>query len=111
MEKGFQENAVSYMLFLRFVPLFPFWLVNIAPAFFGVSLATFFWTTLIGVVPGTLVFTLAGGGLEHLFESNEPFSLNSVFNTEIKFALLLLGITALIPIFLKKLGFKTFFFK
>lgn len=103
MEKGFQENAISYLLFLRFVPLFPFWLVNIAPAFFGVSLITFIWTTLVGIFPGTLVFTLAGGGLEKILESNESFSISTIVNTQIKIALILLGITALVPIVFKKI--------
>lgn len=102
MEKGFQENAASYLLFLRFIPLFPFWLVNIAPAFFGVSLITFIWTTLVGIFPGTLVYTLAGGGLEKILENNEQFSINTVFNLQIKIALILLGIIALTPIVLKR---------
>jgi len=102
MEKGFQENAVSYLLFLRFVPLFPFWLVNIAPAFFEVSLITFVWTTLVGIFPGTLVFTLAGGGLQKILENNEAFSINTIFNIHIKIALLLLGTIALAPIIWKK---------
>lgn len=103
MEKGFQENVVSYLLFLRFVPLFPFWLVNIAPAFFGVSLITFVWTTLVGILPGTLVLTLAGGGLDKILENNETFSISTIFNTHIRIALVLLGITALVPIVWKKL--------
>jgi len=41
MEQGFNQNAVSYLLFLRFIPLFPFWLVNLAPAFFNVRLWTY----------------------------------------------------------------------
>lgn len=103
MEKGFQENAISYLLFLRFVPLFPFWLVNIAPAFFGVSLITFVWTTMVGIIPGALVYTLAGGGLEQILENKAPFSLNAIFNIQIKIALTLLGFIALAPIAWKKL--------
>lgn len=103
MEKGFQENVISYLLFLRFVPLFPFWLVNIAPAFFGVSLMTFVWTTLVGIFPGTLVFTLAGEGLDKILENNKTFSISTVFNVQIKIALLMLGITALVPIVWKKI--------
>ena len=103
MEAGFQENAASYLLFLRFVPLFPFWLVNIAPAFFGVRLRTFIWTTLIGIAPGSIVFTLAGGGLEKIFETDQPFSINAIFNTQMKIALTLLGIFALMPIVIKKI--------
>jgi uncharacterized membrane protein YdjX (TVP38/TMEM64 family) len=103
MEKGFQENAASYILFLRFVPIFPFWLVNLAPAFFGVPLFTFVWTTFLGILPGTLVFTLAGAGLEQILENSQPFTLDAIFNTQIKIALAILGITALIPVVLKKL--------
>lgn len=102
MEKGFQENAANYLLFLRFVPLFPFWLVNIAPAFFDVSPYTFIWTTFLGIIPGTMVFTLAGAGLDQILASDQPFSFNAIFNTQIKIALILLGITALAPILFRK---------
>ena len=102
MEKGFQENAVSYLLFLRFVPLFPFWLVNIAPAFFEVSVITFMWTTLVGIFPGSLVFTLAGSGLDKILENQETFSINTIFNTYIKIALILFGLIALAPVIWKK---------
>ncbi|MBI2742375.1 MAG: TVP38/TMEM64 family protein [Chlamydiales bacterium] len=102
MEKNFQKNATSYLLFLRFVPIFPFWLVNIAPALFGVALSTFIWTTLVGITPGSFVFTLAGGGLEKILESEQNFSLNAIFNTEIKIALSLLGVLSLVPILIKR---------
>ena len=62
--RGFSQDAASYLLFLRFVPLFPFWLVNLAPAVLGASFATFAWTTLIGIVPGTFAHALAGAGLD-----------------------------------------------
>ena len=102
MKKGFNDNAASYMLFLRFVPVFPFWIVNLAPAFFGVHLRTFIWTTLVGIIPGSLVFTLAGGGLEKILDTNKAFSISTLFNTELKIALTLLGILSLLPILLKK---------
>ena len=103
MEKGFQKNAASYMLFLRFVPVFPFWIVNLAPAFFSVPLRTFMWTTLVGIAPGSFVFTLAGGGLEKILETEQAFSIGIIFNTQLKIALTLLGILALVPIVIKKL--------
>lgn len=104
MESGFKSNAVSYMLFLRLVPIFPFWLVNIAPAFFGVRLRTFFWTTLVGIIPGAFVFTQAGTGLGAILDSTEPFSIGQIFNTQIKIALIALACFALIPIAIKKLA-------
>ncbi len=103
MEKEFQENGVSYLLFLRFVPLFPFWLVNIAPAFFGISLITFAWTTFVGITPGAFVFTQAGTGLGAILDVGKEFSLEAVFNWQIRIALLALGIFALIPVIVKKI--------
>jgi uncharacterized membrane protein YdjX (TVP38/TMEM64 family) len=107
MESGFKNNAASYLLFLRFVPIFPFWAVNLAPAFFGVPLITFVWTTLVGITPGSLVFTLAGGGLQEIFDSNQPFSVSLIFALQIRIALVLLGVLALVPIIVKKLRKKS----
>jgi uncharacterized membrane protein YdjX (TVP38/TMEM64 family) len=76
MEEGFRRNAFSYMLILRLVPLFPFWLVNLAPAFLGVSLATFVVTTAIGIIPGAFVFASIGNGLNALFEAGEQPDLS-----------------------------------
>ena len=103
MEKGFEEHAISYMLFLRFIPVFPFWLVNLAPALFGVKLRDFIWTTFVGIIPGSYVFTQAGSGLGAIFESGKTFSLDNVLNTQIKIALVLLAIFALLPIVIKKI--------
>ena len=61
---GFRRDAVAYMLFLRLVPVFPFWLVNIAPALLGVPFATYALTTVVGIVPGTFAFAFAGAGLD-----------------------------------------------
>lgn len=67
MQSGFQANATSYMLVLRLIPAFPFWLVNIVPALAGVRLFTYIWTTFVGILPGTFVFILFGGGLDSVF--------------------------------------------
>lgn len=76
MEDGFRRNAFSYMLILRLVPLFPFWLVNLAPAFLGVSPLTFVVTTAIGIIPGAFVFASIGNGLNALFEAGEQPDLS-----------------------------------
>jgi uncharacterized membrane protein YdjX (TVP38/TMEM64 family) len=76
MEEGFRRNAFSYMLILRLVPLFPFWLVNLAPAFLGVSLLTFVVTTAIGIIPGAFVFASIGNGLNALFDAGEQPDLS-----------------------------------
>ena len=62
--QGFQDDAFSYLLFLRLVPIFPFWLVNLAPALLGVGFATYVATTFLGIIPGTFAYSLAGNGLD-----------------------------------------------
>jgi uncharacterized membrane protein YdjX (TVP38/TMEM64 family) len=78
MEDGFRANAFSYLLLLRLVPLFPFWLVNLAPAFLGVSAVTFVVTTFIGIIPGSFVFASIGNGLNALFEAGEEPDLSLI---------------------------------
>jgi uncharacterized membrane protein YdjX (TVP38/TMEM64 family) len=97
MEAGFKHNSASYLLFLRLVPAFPFWLVNLAPAFFNVSLRTFVWTTFFGIMPGTFVFTQAGRGIGSILDSGEELSLSMIFTTDVKIALCALGIFSLLP--------------
>lgn len=87
MEKGFHENATSYMLFLRLVPIFPFWLVNLAPAFFGISFFTFLWTTVVGVIPATFMFTQFGTGLGSILETEQDFSWRALLNTDVLIAI------------------------
>ncbi|MEO6566621.1 MAG: TVP38/TMEM64 family protein, partial [Casimicrobiaceae bacterium] len=57
---GFTAGAFNYMLFLRLVPVFPFFLVNLAPAFTSIPLRTYVLATLIGIIPGTFVFVNLG---------------------------------------------------
>jgi uncharacterized membrane protein YdjX (TVP38/TMEM64 family) len=61
---GFCADAFNYLLFLRLVPLFPFWLVNLVPALCGVRLATFVAATALGIIPGTFAFAYFGAGLD-----------------------------------------------
>jgi uncharacterized membrane protein YdjX (TVP38/TMEM64 family) len=103
MEEGFRENQVSYMLFLRLVPIFPFFAVNLAPAFLGVSTAVFVVTTFVGIIPGTAVYTIVGAGLGSVFDRGESFSLDSALTPEIIAALVGLGVLSLVPIAVKKL--------
>ncbi len=67
---GFRANAFTYMLFLRLVP-FPFWLINLAPALFGVPLTTFVAATAIGIVPATFAFAMFGAGLDSAVAAQE----------------------------------------
>tara|TARA_B100000315_G_scaffold259956_1_gene318326 strand:- start:9585 stop:10361 length:777 start_codon:yes stop_codon:yes gene_type:complete len=103
METGFQENAFSYLLVLRFVPLFPFWLVNIVPAFLGVSVRTFVITTFFGIMPGTFVYSSLGNGLGHIIDKGGVPDISMIWSPEILVPLLGLALLALIPVAYRKL--------
>jgi len=103
MEAGFQENAFSYLLVLRLVPLFPFWLVNIVPAFLGVSVRTFLITTFFGIMPGTFVYASLGNGLGHIIDQGGMPDIAAIWNPEIIIPLLGLALLALIPVVHRKL--------
>ena len=97
-----RDNAWSYLLVLRFVPLVPFVLVNLIPAFVGVRSATFVVTTFFGIMPGTAVYSLAGAGLGTALEGNEPISFKSILSTEVLLGLVGLAVLVLAAIPLKK---------
>ena len=103
MEAGFQENAMSYLLVLRLVPLFPFWLVNLVPALLGVPARTFVIGTFFGIIPGTAVFCSIGNGLGAVIDRGEMPDLNTVFQPEIIGPLLALAVLSLIPVVYKKM--------
>lgn len=103
MEEGFRGNAANYLLFLRLVPLFPFWLVNLAPAFFGVRLWTFAWTTFVGIFPGAFVFAQAGVGLGEILEGEGGISVDQILNPQVRLALIALALFALLPVVVKKI--------
>ena len=71
LRQGFQEDAFSYLLFLRLVPIFPFWLVNLAPALLGVSLWTYTLATVLGIIPGTFAYSIAGNGLDSVIVAQQ----------------------------------------
>ena len=97
-----RANAWSYLLVLRLAPLFPFFLVNLVPAFVGVALPVFVLTTFFGIIPGTAVFTAAGAGLGSVLDKDGAFSLAAVLTPEILAGLFGLAALSLAAIPLKK---------
>ena len=69
--EGFKQDAFNYLLFLQLVPIFPFWLVNLAPGLLGVSFATYLITTILGIIPGTFAYSLAGSGLDSIIAAQQ----------------------------------------
>lgn len=119
LAEGFRADAFSYLLFLRLVPIFPFWLVNLVPAVCGVSLGTFAAATVLGVIPATVAFAFVGAGLESVVIAQEAayracvaagqadcrleFHLKTVMTPEIMTAFAALGVLALIPVVVRRL--------
>lgn len=115
----FNDGAASYLLFLRLVPLFPFFVVNLAPALLGARLWTFAWTTFLGIIPATFAFTFIGAGIGSILATeNEKYqqcitsgiancefevSAAAFFSQELIIGLAAMGVVALIPVLLKKL--------
>ena len=98
MEAGFQANAFNYLLVLRLIPLFPFFLVNIAAALLDVPLRIYFLATAIGILPGSLVYAAVGAGLGSVLEREEEFSPAAALTPEILAALAGLALLALLPV-------------
>lgn len=102
MEEGFSKNAWSYLLFLRLIPAFPFWVVNLVPAFLGVRLSTFVLATAIGIVPGAAVYANIGNGLGLVFERGEEVSLSILGRPELILPIVGLAVLALVPVLYRR---------
>jgi len=102
LEDGFQEDAFSYLLVLRLVPLFPFFLVNIGPALLGIPLRTFVVTTLVGIIPGSLVYASVGNGIGMIFDQGGTPDLGIIFEPEVLLPILGLSLLAMVPVIFKR---------
>lgn len=116
---GFRADAFSYLLFLRLVPAFPFFLVNLVPAVAGVKLRTFVAATAVGIVPATFAFAFFGSGLDSVLAAQEghyraclaagrtdcmiKFDLGAIVTPQLLAAFAVLGALALIPVVVKRL--------
>lgn len=98
----FQSNQASYLLFLRFSHLLPFWVTNTGASAFHARRSTFIWTTFIGVIPLTFFLVDGAESLSKYFETHTHFHVKEIFTTQLKIALIALGCIALLPIFFKK---------
>ncbi|HUF44658.1 MAG TPA: VTT domain-containing protein [Aestuariivirgaceae bacterium] len=118
LARGFRDDAFSYLLFLRLAPVFPFWLVNIAPALFNVKLPTFVAATFLGIIPGTFAFAFLGSGLDSIIarqmaayeaclaagrdDCEMRFEAGALLAPELIIAFVALGVVALIPVVVKR---------
>src|SRR3546814_20984717 len=95
----FQQNALSYLLVLRLIPLLPFWRGNLVPAFLGVSLKVFALGTLIGIIPGSLVSASVGNGLGAIFAAGHTDSItHAIYKPEVLLPIAGLFLLSLLPV-------------
>ena len=119
LAEGFRRDAFNYLLFLRLVPAFPFFAVNLVAALAGVRLAPFVAATVLGIVPATFAFASVGAGLDSVIAAQETayracvaagragckldFDLGTAITPQLVAALVALGVVALIPVAAKRM--------
>ncbi len=91
-----EKTGLNYLLFLRLVPIIPFFLINLGAGLTSMSLRTFFLGTIIGVIPGSLVFSNAGASLATID------SMSEVATPRVIGSFAILGLFALAPVIYKK---------
>ena len=103
IEAGVREDAASYMLLLRLIPAVPFFIANLAPAFVGVRLSTYLWTTFLGIMPATAIYTWVGAGFGEVIDQGGEPNLSLIFEPHVLGPLLGLAALAALPIAIKAL--------
>lgn len=91
------DNGYNYLLTLRFIPLFPFFLINLFAGLTRVPLATFACTTMVGILPGSFVYIYMGRQLGIIDKPGDIFSWQLIL------AFVLLGLLALSPVIAKRI--------
>jgi len=99
-QEGFSKNAFSYLMTLRLIPAFPFFLVNLLSGLTRVNLGTYVVATALGIIPGSFVYAYAGRQLGTIN------SLKEIASPNVLLAFTLLGLLALLPIVYKKFAAK-----
>ena len=87
-----EKAGINYLIFLRLVPVFPFFLINLGAGLTTMPLRTFFLGTMVGIIPGSLAFCNAGASLASIS------SIGEVVSRRVLGAFALLGLFALVPV-------------
>ena len=92
-----EENGKNYLLTMRFIPIFPFWMINLMSGVAKVNPLTFLWTTSLGIIPGSAVYSYVG----YAFGSVGGEAQDVIRNVVI--ALIALAVISLLPVIIKKI--------
>jgi uncharacterized membrane protein YdjX (TVP38/TMEM64 family) len=102
VEAGFRENALSYLLAVRLMPIFPFWLVNLAAAATGMKLSSYVFGTFLGMIPATFVFASLGSGIGNILADGRHPDLGILFQADVLLPIVGLAALALLPVVYKR---------
>lgn len=103
LDSGFRDNAVQYLFVLRLIPVVPFWLLNIVPAFVGIGLRPYVLATFFGILPGTVVYCSVGAGLGSVFARGQVPGVEILQDPALILPLVGLALLAALPLAYKKL--------
>ena len=98
IKAGLDANLWPMLLLLRLVPVVPFFAANLIPALLGVGFVPFAVTTLIGIVPGTLVYTAVGAGLGEVLAAGGQPNMGVIFRPAVLLPILGLCLLAALPL-------------
>ncbi|MCC6517303.1 MAG: TVP38/TMEM64 family protein [Tabrizicola sp.] len=101
LQESLRANEWSILFLMRLVPLVPFFIANLIPAFVGTSLPRFAVSTYLGIIPGALVFTSVGAGLGEVFARGAAPDLGVIFTPPVLLPLLGLAALAALPMLLR----------
>lgn len=96
-------GEISFLLVMRLIPVIPFFIANLAPAFVKVRLRNFIWTTFVGIAPATTVISSVGAGLGEVLDQGGEPDIGVIFQPHILLPLLGLATLAALPVILRKL--------
>ena len=103
LREGIRRDETSYLFVMRLVPVVPFFVANLVPAFVGVGTRKYVATTFLGILPGTVVYTWVGAGLGEVFARGETPDLGIIFAPQVIGPILGLAALALLPVLVKRL--------
>lgn len=101
-EAGFRDNGLNYLLVLRLIPIFPFWLVNLVAGAVGLRLWIYLLGTFIGIMPVTFIYASLGNGFGTLVEQGRAPDLAILFRPSVFLPILGLAALALLPVAYKR---------
>lgn len=101
IKKGLDENQWSMLFLMRLVPIVPFFVANLVPAFLVVPVHRFVISTFVGIIPGSLVYASVGAGLGEVFAADEAPNLGVIFEWHILLPILGLCFLSLLPVIVK----------